>query len=127
MPFQVFVVLVLSVPLGALTLALYSFALLPKRKLLLNLAIALLAPLFALIGFTVNAYQHSNWFPFSYATWGPHLAAGAISLALTVLALRGASGSIVEKVVVGVLALFAWVGLWIVGVGFTNCAMGDCI
>jgi hypothetical protein len=125
-PLTTAIVLASVVPISALVLTLFLVSLQPKRRLLINLAVALVVPLVALLFFIGNGYRHWNWFPFSYGSLFPHVIAGAVSLSLLVRALLRVSGSKGAKVALGVLVTFCWLGLWLGGMLAVACGMGDC-
>jgi hypothetical protein len=127
MPLLTAIVLVAVVPTAVLAVTLFLVSLQPKRGFLVNLAVAVLAPLLALLVFIGIGYRHWNWPPFSYGSPLPHFIAAVVSLSLLVRALFRVSGSRGAKVLVGVLAAASWLSLWFVGMSFIACAMGDCI
>ena len=127
MPLLTAIVLAAVVPIALLVLALFLAPLHPRRRVLLNLVIAVFAPLLALLIFIGNGYRHWNWYPFSYGSLVPHFIAAAVSLSLLVRALLRSTGSLVAKALVGVLATVSWFGLWLGGMLVTACGMGDCI
>jgi hypothetical protein len=126
-PLLTAIVLAVVVPTAVLAVTLSLVSLQPKRGLLVNVAVAVLAPLLALLVFIANGYRHWNWFPFSYGSLLPHFIAAIVSLSLLVRALFRVSGSMGAKVLVGVLAIATWFGLWLGGMFVTACGMGDCI
>ncbi len=121
------IVLASVVPTAALALTLFLVSLQPKRGLVLDVAVAVLVPLIALVLFNGNGYRHWNWTPFSYGSLFPHFIAAVIFLALLVRALLRVSGSIGAKVLIGVLATASWLGLWLGSMIATACGMGDCV
>ena len=127
MPLLTAIILAAVVPTAVLAAALLLVPLQPRRRLLISVGVAVLVPLLALFVFIGNGYRHWNWFPFSYGSLFPHFVAAAVSLSLLVRALFRVSGPIAAKVLVGVLATVSWFGLWLGGMLFTGCGMGDCI
>jgi hypothetical protein len=126
-PLLTAIVLAVVVPTAVLAVTLSLVSLQPKRGLLVNVAVAVLAPLLALLVFIANGYRHWNWFPFGYGSLLPHFIAAIVSLSLLVRALFRVSGSMGAKVLVGGLAIATWFGLWLGGMFVTACGMGDCI
>jgi hypothetical protein len=127
MPLLTATVLAVVVPTAVLAVTLSLVSLQPKRGFLVNVAVAVLAPLLALLVFIANGYRHWNWFPFSYGSLLPHFIAAVVSISLLMRALLRVSGSMGAKVLVGVLATATWFGLWLGGMFVTACGMGDCI
>ena len=127
MPLLTAIVLAAVAPTAVLAVTLLLVPLQPKRRLLINLGVAVLVPLLALLVFIANGYRHWNWSPFSYGSLFPHFIAAVVSLSLLVRALFRVSGSMRAKVLVGLLATVSWFGLWLGGMLFTGCSMGDCI
>jgi hypothetical protein len=127
MPLLTAIDLAVAVPTAVLAVTLSLVSLQPKRGLLVNVAVAVLAPLVALLVFIANGYRHWNWFPFGYGSLLPHFIAAVVSLSLLVRALFRVSGSMGAKLLVGVLATATWFGLWLGGMFVTACGMGDCI
>jgi hypothetical protein len=127
MPLLTAIGLAVVMPTAVLAATLFVVSLQPKRGLLVDLAVAVLAPLFVLLIFIANGYRHWNWFPFSYGSLLPHFFAAVVSFSLLMRALFRVSGSIGAKVLVGALAIATWFGLWLGGMFVTACGMGDCI
>jgi hypothetical protein len=127
MPLLSAIILAPVVPAAVLAVTLFVVSLEPKRGLLINLAVAVLAPLLALLIFIANGYRHWNWSPFSYGSLLPHFITGVVTLSLLLRALYRVSGSIGAKVLVAVLAAASWFGLWLGGMFVTACGTGDCI
>jgi hypothetical protein len=127
MPLLTVIVFAALVPTAALAIALSVTSLRPKRGLVVNLVIALLAPLFILLVFIGSGYRHWNWSPFAYGSLLPHFVAVLASFTLLARALVRVGGSKTAKALVGVLAAAAWFGLWMGGMFVTTCGMGDCI
>ena len=110
---------------AALILTLMYGTLAPKGKLAVYLAVAVIAPLLALWLYIINAYHHSNWWPFGHGSFVPHVLAALIFFALMGTALIKVSGSLIAKVLVAVLTCTLWGTIWFNGTLIVACVMGD--
>src|SRR5579862_2707581 len=93
---------------AALVLTIMYSSLAPKGKLVVYTAVAFAVPLLALWLFVINAYHRANWSPFGPGSAAPHILAAVTFSALLIGALLRVSGSIVTKLLVGVLVCGIW-------------------
>jgi hypothetical protein len=113
--------------LAALVLTLMYSSLAPKGRLAVYLAAAVILPLLALWLYIINAYHHSNWWPFRHDSFVPHVLAALIFLAVMAAALVRTSGSLIAKGLIAVLTCVLWGTIWFNGTLLVACAMGDCL
>src|ERR1700693_1531226 len=99
----------------------------PKRRLALYLAVAVTVPLLALWLYIINAYHHSNWWPFGHGSPLPHALAAMVFFAVMGIGLVRVSGSLIAKGLVAVLTCTLWGIIWFNGTLIVACAMGDCL
>jgi hypothetical protein len=112
---------------AALILTLMYSTLAPKGRLAVYLALALIVPLLALWLYIINAYHHSNWWPFGHGSFVPHALAALVFFAVMGTALVKVSGSLIAKAVVALLACTLWGTIWFNGTLLVACVMGDCV
>ena len=112
---------------AALILTLMYSTVAPKGRLAAYLVVAVTVPLLALWLYIINAYHHSNWWPFGHGSFVPHALAAVVFLAVMGAALVKVSGSLIAKVLIAVLTSALWGTIWFNGTLLVACAMGDCL